>query len=208
MHTPKARAALPLGMTLCLYLCWSCAAAGTPMPFPPCKLPQSLMHILIAHLDGTPGWHERAWRRLLRAPVLSTGQHAPLRALHPIFPGACKADICSVSEDRCTTQDIRPRSHAKFFIIQAKILVIRAKFLGNRQKLCGHTQNFLELRKKFEQRIGVHDWLLFFGNSKRLRIAMGTSPNDFPLNKMPLTQAFAWKPAYLHAFTVSQDGEA
>ncbi len=43
----------------------------------------------------------------------------------------------------------------------------------------------------------------FGGNSKSSRIAMGTSPNDFPLNKMPLAQVFCLKPAYLHAFTIS-----
>ncbi len=39
----------------------------------------------------------------------------------------------------------------------------------------------------------------FSGNSKSSRIAMGTSPNDFPLNKMPMTQDFCLKPAYLRA---------
>jgi len=64
-----------------------------------------------------------------------------------------------------------------------------------------------ELPKQFlnyELRIGVHDWSLFLES----RIAMGTSPNDIPLYKMPLTQVFLLKPAYLHAFTVSQDGAA
>ncbi len=72
----------------------------------------------------------------------------------------------------------------------------------------------------YEQRIGVHDWPLFFGKSKSSRIVMGISPNDFPfkalfkkdfiqgLNKMPLTQIFCLKPAYLHAYTIFQDVEA
>jgi len=72
------------------------------------------------------------------------------------------------------------------------------------ENFCGITKNILN----YEQRIGVHDWPLFWGNSKSSRIAMGTSPNDFLFNKMPLTQIFCLKPAYLHAFTTSQDGEA
>ncbi len=99
----------------------------------------------------------------------------------------------------------RPRSHANFFHNSGK------KFWDIGKNFAVTRKNFSELPKKilnYEQRIEVHDWPHFFGNSKSSRIAMGTSPNDFPLNKMPLTHIFCLKPAYLLAFTISQDGEA